>query len=90
MVFTAHRWVGSGSSRNREHVSRIERGHSLNLGRTATRLARLLNAAKTDRSLKLPKRLLASLNESIGTRSRRKAVRHPGYHVAPGSARGAR
>ena len=75
---------------SREHVSKTERGHSPNLGTAADRLARLMIAAKTDPSLRLLKRLLASLDESIGTRSRSKAVRHPGYHVALGSGRAVR
>lgn len=64
---------------SREHVSHIEQGHAPNLGPAADRLARLMMAAKTDPSLKLMKRLLASLDEHIGTRSRRKEPRHRGY-----------
>jgi DNA-binding transcriptional regulator YiaG len=72
---------------SREHVSHIEQGHAPSLGTAADRLARLMIAAKTDPSLRLLKRLLASLSEEIGTRSRRKAVRHTGYKVALGSKR---
>lgn len=66
---------------SREHVSHIEQGHAPNLGTAADRLARLMIATKTDPSLKLLKRLLDTLDENIGTRSRRKAVRHTGYRV---------
>jgi len=67
---------------SREHVSHIEQGHAPSLGTAADRLARLMIAAKSDSSLKLMKRVLASLDEDIGTRSRRKPVRHTGYKVA--------
>jgi DNA-binding transcriptional regulator YiaG len=73
---------------SREHVSHIEQGHAPSLGTAADRLARLMIAAKSDSSLKLMKRVLTSLDEDIGTRSRRKAVRHTGYKVAIGSKRG--
>jgi DNA-binding transcriptional regulator YiaG len=73
---------------SREHVSHIEQGHAPSLGTAADRLARLMIAAKSDASLKLMKRVLTSLDEDIGTRSRRKAVRHTGYKVAMGSKRG--
>ena len=73
---------------SREHVSHIEQGHAPSLGTAADRLARLMIAAKTDPSLRLLKRVMASLGEEIGTRSRRKAVRHVGYRVALGSRRG--
>lgn len=64
---------------SREHVSHIEQGHAPNLGTAADRLARLMIAAKVDPTLKLMKRLLGSLDEHIGTRARRKPVRHDGY-----------
>ena len=67
---------------SREHVSHIEQGHAPNLGTAADRLARLMIAAKIDPTLKLMKRLLTSLDENIGTRSRRKVVRHSGYRVS--------
>lgn len=73
---------------SREHVSHIEQGHAPSLGTAADRLARLMIASRSDPSLKLLKRVLASLDEDIGTRSRRRAVRHPGYRVAVGSKRG--
>jgi len=73
---------------SREHVSHIEQGHAPSLGTAADRLARLMIAAKSDASLRLMKRVLTSLDEDIGTRSRRKAVRHAGYKVAIGSKRG--
>jgi DNA-binding transcriptional regulator YiaG len=66
---------------SREHVSHIEQGHAPSLGTAADRLARLMIAAKCDPSLKLLKRILTSLDEDIGTRSRRKNVRNPGYKV---------
>jgi len=66
---------------SREHVSHIEQGHAPNLGTAADRLARLMIAVKIDPSMKLLKRLLGSLDEQIGTRSRRKVVRHGGYRV---------
>lgn len=72
---------------SREHVSHIEQGHAPSLGTAADRLARLIIAAKTDSSLRLLKRVMSSLPEDIGTRSRRRAVRHPGYRVAIGSKR---
>lgn len=72
---------------SREHVSHIEQGHAPSLGTSADRLARLIVAARSDPSLKLLKRVLASLDEEIGTRSRRKAVRQPGYRVNLGSKR---
>jgi len=72
---------------SREHVSHIEQGHAPSLGTAADRLARLMLAARSDPSLRLMKRVLASLDEDIGTRSRRKAVRHTGYKVAVGSKR---
>jgi DNA-binding transcriptional regulator YiaG len=67
---------------SREHVSHIEQGHAPSLGTAADRLARLMIAAKCDPSLKLMKRILTSLDEDIGTRSRRKSVRNAGYKVA--------
>jgi len=73
---------------SREHVSHIEQGHAPSLGTAADRLARLIIAAKSDPSYKLMKRILTSLDEDIGTRSRRKPVRHSGYKVAVGSKRG--
>jgi len=66
---------------SREHVSHIEQGHAPNLGTAADRLARLMIAAKIDPGLKLMKRLLDSLDEHIGTRSRRKIVRSTGYRI---------
>jgi DNA-binding transcriptional regulator YiaG len=66
---------------SREHVSHIEQGHAPNLGTAADRLARLMIASKIDPSLTFLKRLLHSLDENIGTRSRRKVVRHAGYRV---------
>ena len=66
---------------SREHVSHIEQGHAPNLGTAADRLARLMIATKIDPSLGLLKRLLHQLDENIGTRSRRKVVRHSGYRV---------
>jgi len=66
---------------SREHVSHIEQGHAPNLGTAADRLARLMIATKVDPSLAFLKRLLHQLDENIGTRSRRKVVRHPGYRV---------
>ena len=67
---------------SREHVSHIEQGHAPSLGTAADRLARLMIAAKCDSSMKLLKRILSSLDEDIGTRSRRKSIKHPGYKVA--------
>ncbi|MFN2427596.1 MAG: hypothetical protein ABR587_14235 [Candidatus Binatia bacterium] len=72
---------------SREHVSHIEQGHAPSLGTAADRLARLMIAAKSDASLGMMKRVLTSLDEDIGTRSRRKSVRHGGYKVAVGSKR---
>ncbi len=69
---------------SREHVSHIEQGHAPSLGTAADRLARLMIAAKVDPSLKLLRRTMASLDEDIGTRSRRKSVRHGGYKIALG------
>lgn len=69
---------------SREHVSHIEQGHAPSLGTAADRLARLMIAAKVDPSLKLLKRTMTSLDEDIGTRSRRKNVRHPGYKITLG------
>ncbi len=66
---------------SREHVSHIEQGHAPNLGTAADRLARLMIASKLDPSLAFMKRLLNQLDENIGTRSRRKVVRHAGYRV---------
>lgn len=66
---------------SREHVSHIEQGHAPNLGTAADRLARLMIASKIDPSLGFMKRLLNSLDENIGTRSRRKVVRNSGYRV---------
>ena len=48
---------------------------------SADRLARLMIASKIDPSLVFMKRLLNQLDENIGTRSRRKVVRHSGYRV---------
>lgn len=73
---------------SREHVSHIERGHAPNLGTAPDRLVRLVVAARVDPSLKLLKGLLADLDAEIGTRSKRKAVRHSGYRVAASSRRG--
>jgi len=73
---------------SREHVSHIEQGHAPSLGTAADRLARLMIAAKSDASLGMMKRVLTSLDEEIGTRSRRKAVRHAGYKVSVSSKRG--
>lgn len=73
---------------SREHVSHIEQGHAPNLGTAADRLARMMIASKIDPSLKLLKKLLGTLDEQIGTRSRRKAVRHAGYRVNTASRRG--
>jgi DNA-binding transcriptional regulator YiaG len=67
---------------SREHVSHIEQGHAPNLGTAADRLARMMIASKIDPSLSFLKRLLNSLDENIGTRSRRKSVRHAGYRVS--------
>ena len=67
---------------SREHVSHIEQGHAPSLGTAADRLARLMIAAKCDPTFKLMKRILTSLDEDIGTRSRRKNVKHTGYKVA--------
>jgi DNA-binding transcriptional regulator YiaG len=72
---------------SREHVSHIEQGHAPSLGTAADRLARMIIAAKTDSSLKLLKRVISSLPEEIGTRSRRKSQRHPGYRVAMGGSK---
>lgn len=72
---------------SREHVSHIEQGHAPSLGTAADRLTRLIIAAKSDPSLKLMKRVLASLDEDIGTRSRRKTVRGSGYRIKVGSGR---
>lgn len=72
---------------SREHVSHIERGHAPNLGTAPDRLVRLVVAARVDPSLKLLKGLLADLDAEIGTRSKRKAVRHAGYRVAASSRR---
>lgn len=72
---------------SREHVSHIEQGHAPSLGTAADRLARMIIAAKTDSSLRLLKRVISSLPEDIGTRSRRKAVRHQGYRVAIGGSK---
>lgn len=69
---------------SREHVSHIEQGHAPNLGTAADRLARLMVASKIDPSLVFMKRLLSHLDENIGTRSRRKVVRHSGYRVTVG------
>jgi DNA-binding transcriptional regulator YiaG len=66
---------------SREHVSHIEQGHAPNLGTAADRLARLMVASKLDPTLTFMKRLLNQLDENIGTRSRRKTVRHAGYRV---------
>lgn len=70
---------------SREHVSHIEQGHAPNLGTAADRLARLVIASRLDPSLGLLKRMLKSLDENIGTRSRRKEVRHRGYKVKVGA-----
>lgn len=67
---------------SREHVSHIEQGHAPSLGTAADRLARVMIAAKCDSSLKLLKRILTSLDEDIGTRSRRKNAKLTGYKVA--------
>ncbi len=67
---------------SREHVSHIEQGHAPSLGTAADRLARVMIAAKCDSSMKLLKRVLTSLDEDIGTRSRRKNVKQAGYKVA--------
>ena len=66
---------------SREHVSHIEQGHAPNLGTAADRLARMMIAVKLAPTLKLLKKLLGRLDEQIGTRSRRKAVRHSSYSV---------
>jgi DNA-binding transcriptional regulator YiaG len=67
---------------SREHVSHIEQGHAPSLGTAADRLARLMIAAKCDSTMKLLKRILTNLDEDIGTRSRRRNVKHTGYKVA--------
>jgi DNA-binding transcriptional regulator YiaG len=72
---------------SREHISHIEQGHAPSLGTAADRLARMMIAAKTDPSLKLLKKLMAQLDEDIGTRSRRKMVRHGAYRVTLPSRR---
>lgn len=69
---------------SREHVSHIEQGHAPSLGTAADRLARLMIAAKIDPSLKLLKRTMDSLDEEIGTRSRRRNVKHAGYRISLG------
>lgn len=67
---------------SREHVSHIERGHAPNLGTAPDRLARMIVASRIDPSLRLLKGLLSTLDDEIGTRARRKALRHSGYRVS--------
>lgn len=73
---------------SREHVSHIEQGHAPSLGTSADRLARLVLSAKCDPTLKLFKRVLAPLEEDIGTRSQRRAVKgKTGYNLGTVSKR---
>jgi DNA-binding transcriptional regulator YiaG len=67
---------------SREHVSHIEQGHAPCLGTSADRLGRLIIASRIDPSLRLLKKLLAELDEEIGTRSRRRLVKGSGYRVS--------